>query len=109
MGDLILIIDDEPDICQLLQLSLTKHGYKVKYVHALKDGLLFLRQQTPDILFLDIHLPDGSGLDILPQIKAEYPDLPVISISAYDNGMEKQKALTSGGPIFCRNPLMWAS
>lgn len=104
MGDLILIIDDEPDICQLLQLSLTKHGFKVKYVHALKDGLQFLRQQKPDILFLDIHLPDGSGLDILPQIKAEYPDLPVISISAYDNGMEKQKALTSGAAHFLPKP-----
>src|SRR5690606_6516575 len=104
MGDLILIIDDEPDICQLLQLSLTKHGYKVKYVHALKDGLQFLRQQKPDVLFLDIHLPDGSGLDILPQIKADYPDLPVISISAYDNGMEKQKALTSGAAHFLPKP-----
>lgn len=104
MGNLILIIDDEPDICQLLQLSLTKQGYKVKYVHALKDGLQFLRQQTPDVLFLDIHLPDGSGLDILPQIKADYPDLPVISISAYDNGMEKQKALTSGAAHFLPKP-----
>ncbi|WP_232825871.1 response regulator transcription factor [Chitinophaga alhagiae] len=104
MGALILIIDDEPDICHLLQLSLSKHGYKVKYVHALKEGMQFLKRQQPDILFLDIHLPDGSGLEALPAIKAQYPDLPVITISAYDNGMEKQKALTAGAARFLPKP-----
>ena len=104
MGALILIIDDEPDICHLLQLSLSKYGYKVKYVHALKEGMLFLKRQQPDILFLDIHLPDGSGLEALPVIKSQYPDLPVITISAYDNGMEKQKALTAGAARFLPKP-----
>lgn len=104
MGDLILIIDDEPDICQLLQLSLSKHGYKVKYVHGLKEGMQFLSRQQPDVLFLDIHLPDGSGLDALPGIKTQYPNLPVITISAYDNGMEKQRALTAGAARFLPKP-----
>ncbi|MBP1651807.1 MAG: response regulator receiver protein, partial [Bacteroidetes bacterium] len=53
----ILIIDDEPDICKLLQLSLVKHGYNVKYVHSLTEGTQYLQQQQPDLLFLDIHLP----------------------------------------------------
>ena len=104
MGDLILIIDDEPDICQLLQLSLSKHGYKVKYVHRLVEGMQFLERQQPDVLFLDIHLPDGSGLEALPVIKTQYPDLPVITISAYDNGMEKQRALTAGAAHFLPKP-----
>lgn len=104
MGDLILIIDDEPDICQLLQLSLSKHGYKVKYVHRLAEGLKFLEHQQPDVLFLDIHLPDGSGLEALPVIKTQYPNLPVITISAYDNGMEKQRALTAGAAHFLPKP-----
>ena len=104
MGNLILIIDDEPDICQLLQLSLSKHGYKVKYVHGLKEGMQFLARQQPDVLFLDIHLPDGSGLDALPGIKTKYPNLPVITISAYDNGMEKQRALTAGAARFLPKP-----
>src|ERR1700754_3582503 len=104
MGDLILIIDDEPDICQLLQLSLSKHGYKVKYVHGLKEGMKFLERQQPDVLFLDIHLPDGSGLEALPAIKSRYPNLPVITISAYDNGMEKQRALTAGAAHFLPKP-----
>jgi DNA-binding response OmpR family regulator len=103
-GPSILVIDDEPDICKLLQLSLMKYGYNVKYVHALKDGLKYLRRLKPDILFLDINLPDGSGLDALPGIKEQCPGLPVITISAYDNGMEKQKALKAGASYFLAKP-----
>lgn len=104
MGAFILIIDDEPDICRLLQLSLSKYGFKVKYVHALTEGLQYLQHSRPDILFLDIHLPDGSGLEALPVIKKWHPDLTVITISAYDNGMEKQKALTAGAAHFLPKP-----
>lgn len=104
MDAFILIIDDEPDICRLLQLSLSKYGCKVKYLHDLKDGLQYLERNQPDILFLDIHLPDGSGLDALPTIKKWYPDLTVITISAYDNGMEKQKAITAGAAHFLPKP-----
>ncbi|SKA18843.1 Response regulator receiver domain-containing protein [Chitinophaga eiseniae] len=103
-GPSILIIDDEPDICRLLQLTLVRHGYEVKYVHALTEGLLHLRCHQPDLLFLDIHLPDGSGLDALPVIRKECPGLPVITISAYDNGMEKQKALSAGATFFLPKP-----
>lgn len=104
-GPFILIIDDEPDICRLLQLSLVKHGYNVKYVHALGEGIQYLQQhQQPDILFLDIHLPDGSGLEAIPDIKKKCPTLPVITISAYDNGMEKQKALRAGASYFLAKP-----
>lgn len=103
-GSFILIIDDEPDICRLLQLSLVKHGFKVKYVHALTEGMQYLQQQQPDLLFLDIHLPDGSGLEALPAIKKKCPLLPVITISAYDNGMEKQKALKAGASHFLAKP-----
>ena len=103
-GPFILIIDDEPDICRLLQLSLVKHGYNVKYVHALTEGMQYLRREQPDILFLDIHLPDGSGLEAIPAIKRQCPALPVITISAYDNGMEKQTALKAGASYFLAKP-----
>jgi DNA-binding NtrC family response regulator len=104
MGNSILIIDDEPDICRLLQLNLSKYGYKVKYVHALSEGWQFLKSHPIDVLFLDIHLPDGSGLEALPQIKKLFPALQVITISAYDNGLEKEKALTAGAAHFLPKP-----
>ena len=103
-GSFILIIDDEPDICRLLQLSLVKHGFDVKYVHNLRAGLQYIQHKQPDILFLDINLPDGSGLEALPMIKKNCPALRIITISAYDNGMEKQKALNSGASYFLAKP-----
>lgn len=99
----ILIIDDEPDICKLLQLTLVRHGYSVKYVHELGEGMQSILKHQPDLLFLDIHLPDGSGLEALPVIKEKCPSLPVITISAYDNAMEKQTALNAGAAFFLPN------
>ena len=100
----ILIIDDEPDICKLLQLTLVRHGYSVKYVHELGEGMQSILKHQPDLLFLDIHLPDGSGLEALPVIKEKCPSLPVITISAYDNAMEKQTALNAGAAFFLAKP-----
>ncbi|WP_260607396.1 response regulator [Chitinophaga polysaccharea] len=100
----ILIIDDEPDICRLLQLTLVRHGYSVKYVHELGEGMRSIFKHQPDLLFLDIHLPDGSGLEALPVIKERCPTLPVITISAYDNAMEKQTALKAGAAFFLAKP-----
>lgn len=103
-GSFILIIDDEPDICRLLQMSLVRLGYNVKYVHELQEGLASIQRQQPDILFLDIHLPDGSGLEAIPVFKNKCPALKVITISAYDNGMEKQTALNAGASFFLAKP-----
>jgi two-component system response regulator PilR (NtrC family) len=61
-------------------------------------------KHQPDLLFLDIHLPDGSGLEALPIIKEKCPTLPVITISAYDNAMEKQTALKAGAAFFLAKP-----
>jgi two-component system, OmpR family, KDP operon response regulator KdpE len=104
MGDFILIIDDEPDICKLLQLSLLRRGYIVKYVHALEEGMKCIRDKRPDILFLDIHLPDGSGLEALPAIKKQCPETPIVTISAYDTGMEMEQALSAGASYFLPKP-----
>ncbi|HEY0273060.1 MAG TPA: response regulator, partial [Chitinophaga sp.] len=79
-------------------------GYQVKYVNSLMEGLKHLEDQRPDILFLDINLPDGSGLEALPDIKKQCPNLPVITISAYDNGPEKQQALETGASYFLAKP-----
>ena len=103
-GSFVLIIDDEPDICRLLQMSLVRLGYDVKYVHELRAGLQCIQSQQPDILFLDIHLPDGSGLEAISVFKNKYPALKVITISAYDNGMEKQTALSAGASHFLAKP-----
>lgn len=97
----ILIVDDEQDICRLLEFIFIKKGYEVCYVHTLYDGFNALNAVTPTIIFLDINLPDGSGLDALLAIKTSHPQSTIISISALN---AKQKALANGASYFIGKP-----
>jgi len=78
----ILIIDDEVDLCWLLSGALTEKGYDVVAAHTLKDGMAYL-SKAPDLVFLDLKLPDGDGMDILPIIRKKNPETFVVIISAY--------------------------
>lgn len=97
----ILIVDDEQDICRLLEFIFSKKGYEVCYVHTLNDGFATLNTVAPAIIFLDLNLPDGSGLDALSTIKTSHPQSIIISISALD---AKQKALANGASYFIGKP-----
>lgn len=96
----ILVVDDEEEICILLAYALGKLGYKVDYSLTLKDGYDKLKKLKPDIVLLDLHLPDGSGFSMIPQIKKSQSTFLVIS--AYDDG--KEHALLSGASTFIKKP-----
>ena len=78
----ILIIDDERDLCWLLSNALSDKGYDVSTANTLHQGVDLL-QGNPDLIFLDLKLPDGDGMDILPIIKEKTPESIVLIISAY--------------------------
>jgi len=78
----ILIIDDEEDLCWLLSNGLLAKGYDVSTANTLHQGVDLL-QGNPDLIFLDLKLPDGDGMDILPIIKEKTPESIVLIISAY--------------------------
>ena len=88
----VLVLDDEKDICLLLSTILTGLGYEVNSSYSLKEGKQMLDDFEPDILFLDIHLPDGSGLDDLPLFREKNKKLEIIIISAYDSFSEIKEA-----------------
>jgi DNA-binding response OmpR family regulator len=100
-----LIIDDEPDICFLLKNLLQKEHFDVKVSHTLRDGIINLGEYSPQILFLDVNLPDGSGLELLKTIKHDNPRLKIVMISAYDGFLERNKAMESGANFFLSKPL----
>src|SRR5690242_12900468 len=100
----VLIVDDEPDICFLLS-NMLRQRFNTVMANTLTDGLLKLRQFSPSLLFLDIHLPDGSGLDIIKGAKRDFPQLKIIMMSAYDGPKEKNKAMEEGADIFISKPL----
>ena len=100
----ILIIDDEVDICFLLDNKLRKKNFKVSYAHNLKDGFSKLAFIQPFLLFLDISLPDGSGLNAISKIKLLYPSIKIIIISAYDSANERNTAKKQGADMFIGKP-----
>ncbi len=81
----ILIIDDNNDICLLLERFLTKQGYKTESVQRGDEGLTLLRGEAYDLIICDFKLPDIDGLEMLRRIKIMHPNTTVIIITGYSN------------------------
>ena len=100
----ILIIDDEEDLCWLLSNALTGKGYNVSAANTISDGIAHLNE-TPDLILLDLKMPDGDGMDILPEIKRITPETLVVIISAYGSEERRQDANDKGVHSFIDKPL----
>lgn len=100
----ILILDDEVDICYLLGGILKKQGFKVQYAHTITEGVAKLSDVEPVFLFLDINLPDGSGLEMLADIRLKFPLLKIIIITAFDSDEEQSQARKYGADYFISKP-----
>ncbi|MFT3909802.1 MAG: response regulator [Ferruginibacter sp.] len=100
----VLIIDDETDICYLLSTLLKQKNLDTQYVNTLSDAALALKKDTPEIIFLDNHLPDGLGMNFIEYIKLHYPDSKIIMITAHDTDADRKKALREGADYFIGKP-----
>ena len=101
----VLIIDDELDICYLLSGMLKQRNLRTSWVNTISDAVVALQTDTPSILFLDNHLPDGFGLDFIPFVKKNYPEIRIIMITAHDSAAERNKAYDGGVDLFVAKPL----
>ena len=104
-GD-VLIVDDTPANLRLLSQMLTEQGY---YVRPVPDGSLALaavQAEPPDLILLDIRMPEMSGYDVCEHLKADAPtcDIPIIFISALDAIQDKVRAFTVGGVDYVTKP-----
>ncbi|MDD3978150.1 MAG: response regulator, partial [Methanomicrobium sp.] len=99
----ILVIDDEQDLCWLLSNILEGEGYNVSTANTINDGMTRLKE-APDLLFLDLKLPDGDGMDMLPRIKDIAPETFVVIISAYGSEEKKGTAEDAGVCRFLDKP-----
>ena len=96
----ILIVDDEIDICYLLSGILKQKNYRTTFVNTLSDAQLMLKKETPSLVFLDNHLPDGLGIDFIEHIKKNYPAIKIVMITANDGSIDRQKAFEEGVDYF---------
>lgn len=82
----ILVIDDEEEICKLVKTGLERNGeYSVVLATSGQDGVLFAQMEKPDLILLDIKMPDMDGFEVLQQIKEnkETGGIPVIMVTAF--------------------------
>ena len=95
----VLIVDDELDICYLLSGILKQRNFRTGFVNSLSDAVNALRTEEPSLLVLDNHLPDGYGLDFIPYVKKNFPEIKVIMITAHDGSPWKESRLLMAGWI----------
>ena len=102
----ILIVDDLPANALLLSKMLTARGYHVRPVLSGKLALQAARTEPPDLILLDINMPEMNGYEVCEQLKADtvLKDIPVIFISALDQPQEKVKAFRVGGVDYVTKP-----
>ena len=102
---LALIIDDEPDIRELLEITLARMGVDSRSVGTVRDGLAMLAEQPFDLCLVDMRLPDGSGIDIVRHVVAELPEIPIAVITAHGNMQTAVDALKAGAFDFVSKPV----
>lgn len=106
----ILIIDDDPNICGVMHMMLSRNGYRIEIAEDGNAALAKLAQETPDLICLDMYLPDISGLELLHLIRADgrYHRIPVIMVTISSDPELKLKCLNSGANDFLNKPLDFA-
>lgn len=99
----ILVIDDEPQIRKLLQINLESNDCRVVQAGTGKEGLLLAASHQPDLILLDIGLPDKSGHEILQELR-EWYNRPIIILSVQDNETDIVSALDNGATDYLTKP-----
>ena len=99
----ILIIDDELQICRLLEITLESNDYKVVQANTAHDGLIAAAAHSPDLILLDIGLPDESGHEVLRKLR-EWYNKPIIILSVQSDEANIVKALDCGANDYLVKP-----
>ena len=99
----ILIIDDEPQIRKLLEINLESNGYKVSQANDASMGVKFAANHPPDLILLDIGLPDKNGLEVLKDLRSWY-NQSIIVLSVIDNEESIVYALDNGASDYVTKP-----
>ncbi len=103
MSDLLLI-DDDQELCELLTSWLSQEGFQVRACHDGLSARKALAASSPDAVVLDVMLPDGSGLELLKQLRNDHPDLPVLMLSARGEPLDRILGLELGADDYLAKP-----
>ena len=100
-----LIVDDEPDICQLAEITLNRMGLETQSANSLTEAKELLSRHSFDLCLTDMNMPDGNGIELVEYIQVNHPETPVAVITAYGNMQSAIKALKAGAFDFVSKPI----
>ena len=99
----VLLIEDEPEIRRFLRTSLPSHGYRLYEATTGADGLTQAQARNPDIILLDLGLPDVDGTEVIRQVR-EWSTIPILVLSAREQEQAKVAALDLGADDYVTKP-----
>lgn len=103
----ILIVDDEPDILEILSYNLEKEGYDVTTAHNGKAGIKMAKKVRPDLIILDIMMPKLNGLEVCEQLRSDnrFDDTLIVFLTAREEDQKQISALDIGGDDYIVKPI----
>jgi two-component system, OmpR family, KDP operon response regulator KdpE len=102
-GALALVVEDEAPLRSFLRTALVAHGYRVLEAATLGEAIMAVTTANPEVVLLDLGLPDGSGLDLVRRVR-EWGALPIVVISARGREQDKIEALDAGADDYLTKP-----
>jgi two-component system OmpR family response regulator len=100
----ILVVDDEPNIVDVISMALRFHGFEIESAGTGADAIAAVRSFKPDLIVLDVMLPDMEGFDVARRLGAERARVPIIFLTARDATEDKVRGLTVGGDDYVTKP-----
>lgn len=100
----VLVVDDEPVLAEMVSMALRYEGWNISTAGDGESAIAAARNQRPDVVVLDVMLPDMSGLDVLHKLRGEIPQLPVLLLTAKDAVEDRIAGLTAGGDDYVTKP-----
>jgi DNA-binding response OmpR family regulator len=100
----ILLIDDDQELCELLSSWLQTEGFQIRACHDGHSARAALASRAPAAVILDVMLPDGSGLELLKQLRSDHPELPVLMLSARGEPLDRILGLELGADDYLAKP-----
>jgi two-component system alkaline phosphatase synthesis response regulator PhoP len=103
----VLVVDDEPDVVEILSYNLTRENYKVYKAYNGSDGLRVAHEVHPDLVIMDIRMPGVNGIEACRQMKqdADTRDIPVLFLTADADEYTTMNAIEAGGDHFITKPI----
>lgn len=104
MTPIITVIEDDKDVSEFIESILTDEGFRVRVAHKGIAGISLVDEQDPDLVLLDLSLPDMQGESVCVELKKNHPELPIIMLTAKTSLSDKVQGFNSGADDYITKP-----